>query len=115
MLDVAAGLTIDGPRLSLALARGSLPDGSTAAGASELAVVGGAGVPRRPSSTAGRARQARRGREDGAGARRAGSYLEPFALRALGRISGDDRLLDRAAAGFRALGLAWHAALTRGA
>jgi hypothetical protein len=38
-----------------------------------------------------------------------GTYLEPFALRALGLVREDDRLLDRARACFAALGLAWFA------
>ena len=47
------------------------------------------------------------------------TYLEPFALRALGIIREDEALLARALEGFRALELDWHAAqtelLTRGA
>ena len=44
---------------------------------------------------------------------RAGTYLEPFALRALGIVREDDELLGAAAARFDALGLDWHAAETR--
>jgi hypothetical protein len=42
-----------------------------------------------------------------------GTYLEPFALRALGRARDDAELIDRAVARFEALGLDWHAAQTR--
>ncbi|OLD98231.1 MAG: hypothetical protein AUG91_09530 [Actinobacteria bacterium 13_1_20CM_4_69_9] len=38
-----------------------------------------------------------------------GSYVEPFATRALGMTTGDDELLRRADERFRALGLVWHA------
>jgi hypothetical protein len=40
------------------------------------------------------------------------SYLEPFALRALGVTKADEDLLSRADARFRELGLDWHAAQT---
>jgi class 3 adenylate cyclase len=43
-----------------------------------------------------------------------GTYIEPFALRALGRIRDDASLVARAAERFEALGLDWHAAQTRG-
>jgi class 3 adenylate cyclase len=42
----------------------------------------------------------------------AGMYTEPFALRALGVVRGDDELLARAHERFEALGLAWHAEQT---
>jgi tetratricopeptide (TPR) repeat protein len=41
-----------------------------------------------------------------------GTYVEPFALRALGRMNGDASLISRALERFRALGLAWHAEQT---
>jgi class 3 adenylate cyclase len=44
---------------------------------------------------------------------RSGAYLKPFALRALAAVREDDELLKRAQAGFRALGLGWHAAQTK--
>jgi len=43
------------------------------------------------------------------------TYLEPFALRALGIVREDERLLDDAAARFDAWGLGWHAESTRSA
>ena len=41
------------------------------------------------------------------------TYLEPFALRALGVVRDDRLLVERAADCFDALGLAWHSARTR--
>jgi tetratricopeptide (TPR) repeat protein len=43
-----------------------------------------------------------------------GSYLEPFALRALGWARGDDEQVHRAIERFEAMGLDWHAAQTAG-
>jgi hypothetical protein len=42
-----------------------------------------------------------------------GSYLEPFALRALGYARSDDALIERAATRFAEMGLEWHADRTR--
>ncbi len=44
---------------------------------------------------------------------RAGTYLEPFALRALGIVRGDEALIEQAGARFDAIGLAWHAEQAR--
>jgi hypothetical protein len=41
------------------------------------------------------------------------TYLEPFALRALGHVRGDTELLKRAVDRFQEMGLDWHAARTR--
>jgi len=41
------------------------------------------------------------------------TYLEPFALRALGLVRDDASLIERAAGRFEAFGLEWHAARTR--
>jgi class 3 adenylate cyclase len=46
---------------------------------------------------------------------RPGTYLEPFALRALGLVRADEGLREEAAARFEAMGLDWHAAQTRAA
>jgi class 3 adenylate cyclase len=40
---------------------------------------------------------------------RPGTYLEPFALRALGVVREEEQLIVQAIAGFAAMGLAWHA------
>jgi tetratricopeptide (TPR) repeat protein len=42
-----------------------------------------------------------------------GTYLEPFALRALGFARNDEGLIAQAVQSFEAMGLAWHAAETR--
>jgi tetratricopeptide (TPR) repeat protein len=42
-----------------------------------------------------------------------GTYLEPFALRALGRVRRDDELVTRAARLFEEMGLTWYANQTR--
>jgi hypothetical protein len=42
-----------------------------------------------------------------------GSYLEPFAQRALGYARRDDALIEQAAARFAEMGLEWHASWTR--
>jgi class 3 adenylate cyclase/tetratricopeptide (TPR) repeat protein len=44
---------------------------------------------------------------------RAGTYLEPFALRALGIVRGDEALIEQAGDRFDAIGLAWHAEQAR--
>jgi len=41
-----------------------------------------------------------------------GTYLEPFALRALGIVREDEALIERAHERFAALGLEWHGAQT---
>ena len=42
-----------------------------------------------------------------------GTYLEPFALRALGLVRSDRALTEQAVERFEAMGLGWHAAKTR--
>jgi hypothetical protein len=42
-----------------------------------------------------------------------GTYLEPFALRALGAVRDDQALVEQAIARFRAIGLTWHAEQTQ--
>jgi hypothetical protein len=44
---------------------------------------------------------------------RPGTYIEPFALRALGVVREDEQLLEQAAGRFEALGLDWHAGQTK--
>src|SRR5262249_36308202 len=41
-----------------------------------------------------------------------GTYLEPFALRALGIVRPDPELIDKAEQRFQDMGLEWHAAET---
>jgi hypothetical protein len=42
-----------------------------------------------------------------------GTYLEPFALRALAIVREDDALLEQAIGRFQQMGLTWHAEQTR--
>jgi hypothetical protein len=42
-----------------------------------------------------------------------GTYLEPFALRALGAVREDDLLIEQAVDRFAAMGLEWHAEQSR--
>ena len=44
---------------------------------------------------------------------RPGTYLEPFAQRALALVRRDEALLEEAVRGFEAIGLAWHARQAR--
>jgi hypothetical protein len=44
---------------------------------------------------------------------RPGTYLEPFALRALGAVREDELLIEQAADHFDAMGLEWHAEQSR--
>jgi hypothetical protein len=44
---------------------------------------------------------------------RAGTYLEPFALRALGTVREDEALVEQAVDRFDAMGLKWHAEQSR--
>ena len=44
---------------------------------------------------------------------RPNTYLEPFALRALGRVREDKEFIARALEGFERMGLDWHAEETR--
>jgi hypothetical protein len=42
-----------------------------------------------------------------------GTYIEPFALRALGAARGDEALIEQAIARYEGMGLDWHAEQTR--
>ena len=44
---------------------------------------------------------------------RPGTYLEPYALRALGTVREDELLIEQAVDRFDAMGLKWHADQTR--
>jgi hypothetical protein len=57
-------------------------------------------------------RDAARAEEEAVPLLQTGTYVEPFALRALGIVRGDDELLARADERFAALGLEWYRAQT---
>jgi hypothetical protein len=57
-------------------------------------------------------RDRRRVEEDAPPLLQAGTYIEPFALRALGIVREDEALVDQARDRLRAMGLDWHAEQT---
>ena len=82
--------------------------------------AGGAAVelvlPQLDGGPPGRARRSPRGarvEHEATRLMKPGTYLEPFALRALGIVREDGSLVERAAERFAELGLDWHAARTR--
>jgi tetratricopeptide (TPR) repeat protein len=109
------GLALDAPRLRLALVRG------------DLALVEALLVesPRRIQTIFKQANSSarldaltalgdrKRLEEDAPQFLRPNTYLEPFALRALGVVREDEALIRQALERFEAMGLAWHAAQTR--
>ena len=111
------GVVLDIPRLRLALIRGDL---DTAArlletplpmrgwyrGWMALATM----VMRLEGLAAIRDRE--RTEEEAARLLRPNTYLEPFALRALGVVREDERLVEQARDRFAALGLPWHTSQT---
>ena len=111
------GHVLDTPRLRLALLRDDLERaerdrGRPAAGSRLAPRLAPALDPLAPGST----RSPRLGHRDELEAwqpPRAGTYLEPFYLRALGVVREDERLLERSLAAFEALRLEHHAAETR--
>ena len=107
------GLTIDAPRLRLALIRNDLE------AAERLLESGQAMYFARTAATATRldALAALGRREDvedeAEPLLQRSAYLQPFALRALGQVRGDKRFLAEAIGSFEKMGLDWHAAETR--
>jgi hypothetical protein len=111
-------LTLDTPRLRLALARNDLDE------AERLLVLPDTGhgwhrgwfflgnVAARLDALAALGRRDEVEEEAPTHARRP-NYLRPFALRALGRVRGDSDLIRDALADFDSLGLDWHAAETK--
>jgi hypothetical protein len=107
------GLTIDSLRLRLALVRGDLEAVERLVESDEALYFGelAARASRLDALVA-------LGRRDGVEEEampllRPNTYLEPFALRALGLARDDRDLMARALGRFEALGLDWHAAETR--
>ena len=108
------GLTIDAPRLRLALTRDRLDvverlleESPPALYFAELAAVTA-----RLDGLAALGQRVRLERE-AAPVLLTGTYLEPFALRALGLAREEESMLHRAVLGFHALGLDWEAERTR--
>jgi class 3 adenylate cyclase len=107
------GLTIEAPRLRLSLLRGDL------ATAERLLESGEAMYFARTAAAAARldalATLGRRERveEEAEPLLQPKTYLEPFALRALGLVREDDELIVQALDRFESMGLDWHADETR--
>ena len=112
------GLTLDTPRLRLALARKDRDEAERLLALSDTShgwhrgwfVFGN--VSARLDALADLDRRDDVEEEAPAHTRRP-NYLRPFALRALGRVRGDSDLVREALTDFEALGLDWHAAETK--
>jgi hypothetical protein len=108
------GLSVDAPRLRLAIARGELGTvEQLLADATEPAYF-----VRLPALTArldALAALSDRPRLEAEALPllRPATYAEPFALRALGLVRDDEEFLAKAVARFEAMGLRWHAGETR--
>ena len=108
------GLSVDAPRLRLAIARGELGTvEQLLADATEPAYF-----VRLPALTArldALAALSDRPRLEAEAPPllRPATYVEPFALRALGLVRDDEEFLAKAVARFEAMGLGWHAGETR--
>ena len=113
------GLALEGPRVRLALVRGDLDTVQRLVGEDDLVALV---AKRRTGYHLGRLSirlDALAALRDGARVEKEaprhlqqGTYLEPFALRALGIVREDEQLIEQALERFRALGLEWHAAQT---
>jgi class 3 adenylate cyclase len=108
------GYALDPPRLRLALLRGDLQ------AAEQLletrppkTYTMGAGLIAARLDGLAALGDRRRVEAEAAPLLRPGIYLEPFALRALGIVRGDEALIEQAIARFEAIGLDWHADQTR--
>ena len=111
------GSTLDAPLLRLALLRGELDQAERLVGVPELRgwhrgwfLFSALAARLDALATLGRTKEVE---EEASRHRRPAMYLEPFALRALGRVHEDPSLVERAAAAFDAMGLTGHAAATR--
>jgi DNA-binding SARP family transcriptional activator len=111
------GVVLDIPRLRLALIRGDL-DAAARLLETQLPLRGWyrgwmalATIVTRLEGLAA-IRDRARAEEEAGRLLRPNTYLEPFALRALGIVREDEALVERARDRFAALGLAWHASQT---
>ena len=107
------GLTIDAPRVRLALVRGDLETAERLLGSGQAMYFAelAAQATRLDAFAALGVRE--RVEKEAAALLRPNTYLEPFALRALGIVRKEEKLVADAIARFQALGLDWHAAETR--
>jgi class 3 adenylate cyclase len=110
------GLVLEGPRVRLELIRGNLDTVRQLLGEDDLLAQ------RRTGYHLGRhsirldalaaLRDRARAEQEAALFLKPGTYLEPFALRALGIVRENERLVVQAQERFDAMGLTWHAAQT---
>jgi hypothetical protein len=109
------GTVVDTPRLQLALARNDLASVESLIGEPAVRRTNWFYLSSMAAHMDGLAALGARSRVEDQARRlgRPGPYLEPFVHRALGLVREDMGLLERAASGFEAVGLAWHAAQTR--
>jgi class 3 adenylate cyclase len=109
------GTVLDTPRLHLALHRGDLAAVESLLGEPAVRTTNWFYLSSMAAHLDGLAALGMRERveKDATSALQAGTYLEPFALRALGLVRADEALVERAAERFEAFGLGWHAARTR--
>jgi class 3 adenylate cyclase len=104
---------LESPRLRLALLRGNLPPLGEALdpAASHNLSFGLARLATRMDALAA-LRERRRVEKDAPTLLQAGTYVEPFALRALGIVREDETLVGQATERLRGMGLDWHAEQT---
>jgi class 3 adenylate cyclase/tetratricopeptide (TPR) repeat protein len=109
------GTVLDTPRLNLALHRGDLASVESLLGEPAVRSSNWFFLSSMAAHLDGLAAIGARERleKEAVPALRRATYLEPFALRALGLVREDDALVGRAADRFEAFGLGWHAAQTR--
>ena len=107
------GLTIEAPRLRLALVRGDLVRAEALLEAGEAMYFANTAAQAARLDAFVALGDRRRIEEEAVPLLDTNSYLEPFALRSLGIIRQDDQLLRDAVARFEEMGLDWHAAETR--
>jgi class 3 adenylate cyclase len=108
------GFSLEGPSIRIALARGDLDDVGELLDVSathNLSFGLAARAARLDALAALRLRE--RVEEEAAPLLQPRTYLEPFALRALGVVREDEELVERALERFEALVLTWHAAQTQ--
>ena len=109
------GTVLDTPRLQLALQRGDLAAVESLLGEPAVRRSNWFYLSSMAAHLDGLAalREGARVEHEATRLMKPGTYLEPFALRALGIVREDGSLVERAAERFAELGLAWHAARTR--
>jgi hypothetical protein len=108
------GTVLDTPRLLLALHRGDLATVESLLGKPAVRTTNWFYLTSMAAHLDGLAALGERERVEPEAARalQPGTYLEPFALRALGLVREDEALVGQAAEHFEAFGLDWHAART---